>query len=104
MPDWSYRTFLRPLLFRQSAEAARDFTLSSMGKLASLPLGPKVINLMGYMTPPASVARSALGINFPGPVGLSAGLDPHFVAVQALSQFGFGFIEVGPVTKAPITS
>ncbi|MEY4576957.1 MAG: hypothetical protein RL701_1660, partial [Pseudomonadota bacterium] len=40
----------------------------------------------------------ALGLSFPTPIGLAAGLDKDGVAVQALSALGFGFIEIGTLT------
>lgn len=42
-----------------------------------------------------------MGIQFPNRVGLAAGLDKNGQYVDALSQFGFGFIEVGTVTPRP---
>lgn len=39
-----------------------------------------------------------MGIKFPNRVGLAAGLDKNGEYVDALSHFGFGFIEVGTVT------
>src|SRR5439155_24678208 len=38
------------------------------------------------------------------PIGLAAGLDPRCLAPAALSQFGFGFLELGPVTLLPVAS
>lgn len=102
MPDWSYHTLFRPLLFRLPAIQARRWTLNAIGALAKCPGGPGLIELMGHMQPPASLQRERLGITFPTPVGLGAGLDPNATALAALSQFGFGYIELGPVTKEPI--
>lgn len=101
MPDWSYQTLFRPLLFRAPSIRARDITLGAMGALASLPGGGKVIELFGDTRPPVGVRQSAWEIEFPGPVGLGAGLDVHTVALPALARCGFGFLEVGPVTVAP---
>lgn len=42
--------------------------------------------------------RTVMGIQFPNPVGLAAGLDKNAEHVDALAQLGFGFIEVGTVT------
>jgi len=98
MPDWAYRTVMRPLLFRVAPEAARDFTLGAMGSLDALPGGPALIEFFGHMLPPAEVRKSLLGIDFPGPVGLGAGLDLKAEGASALSRFGFGFMELGPVT------
>ena len=38
------------------------------------------------------------GLNLPNPVGLAAGFDKNAEAVPALSQAGFGFLEVGAAT------
>ena len=43
----------------------------------------------------------ALGLEFPNPVGLAAGLDKDAAHIDALSRLGFGFIEVGTVTPRP---
>ena len=51
MPDWSYGTVFRPLLFRLPFPFARDFCLGFMGRLASLPLGGAVIDFLGHMRP-----------------------------------------------------
>ena len=42
-----------------------------------------------------------MGLNFPNPVGLAAGLDKTAAHIDALGSFGFGFIEVGTVTPRP---
>ncbi|HSG65298.1 MAG TPA: quinone-dependent dihydroorotate dehydrogenase, partial [Gammaproteobacteria bacterium] len=46
-------------------------------------------------------ARRVMGIDFPNPVGLAAGLDKNGEFVDGLSRLGFGFIEVGTVTPRP---
>src|SRR5437763_15291455 len=58
MPDWSYQTLFRPLLFRLSPIRARTITLGAMGALAALPGGGKVIELFGDTQPPASIRQS----------------------------------------------
>lgn len=102
MPDWSYRTLLRPPLFLLPPEQARDLTLRATGTLAALPLGPQLIETVGDMRPAPALRRSLWGLDFPGPVGLGAGSDRYAGALTALARFGFGFIEVGPVTAEPI--
>ncbi|MBI1901086.1 MAG: dihydroorotate dehydrogenase [Planctomycetia bacterium] len=98
MPDWSYRTVLKPLLFLLPAQAARGFALGAMGTLARLPLGGRVIDFLGHMRPADALRRELLGTTLASPVGLGCGLDVHAVALRALARFGFGFLEVGPVT------
>ena len=43
----------------------------------------------------------ALGLDFPGPLGLAAGFDKDGQGVAGLAALGFGFIEVGTVTARP---
>ena len=42
-----------------------------------------------------------MGLKFPNPVGLAAGLDKDAAHIDALARMGFGFIEVGTVTPRP---
>jgi dihydroorotate dehydrogenase len=100
MPDWFYRTVSRPLLFRLPSVAARDFSLGLMGRLARMPLGSRLIDLLGHMSPDPRLRRTLLSVPFPSAVGLGPGLDINAVALPALARFGFGFLEVGPVTAA----
>ncbi len=39
-----------------------------------------------------------MGLTFPNPVGLAAGLDKNGEHIDALASLGFGFIEIGTVT------
>jgi dihydroorotate dehydrogenase len=43
----------------------------------------------------------ALGLDFPGPLGLAAGFDKDGHGVTGLAALGFGFVEVGTVTARP---
>jgi dihydroorotate dehydrogenase len=42
-----------------------------------------------------------MGLNFPNPVGLAAGLDKNGEHIDALASLGFGFVEIGTVTPRP---
>jgi dihydroorotate dehydrogenase len=50
---------------------------------------------------PRSSPRTVMGLQFPSPVGLAAGLDKNGEHIDALSALGFGFLEVGTVTPRP---
>jgi dihydroorotate dehydrogenase len=102
MPDWSYRTVFRPLLFRLPARLARDLTLRIMGTLARMPFGPHIIEFLGHMRPDPRLARTLLDQRFASSVGLGPGIDVNAVALPALARFGFGFLELGPITLAPV--
>lgn len=99
MPDWFYRTVTQPVLFRLPAVQARDLTLGFLGTLARLPFGPAVIDFLGHMRADPRLRESHLNIGFPTVVGLGPGLDARAAALPALARFGFGFLDVGPVTE-----
>jgi dihydroorotate dehydrogenase len=98
MPDWSYQTLFRPVLFQLPSKPARDFTLNAMGFLSRLPGGSLVIRTLGHMETAPVLQTELEGVPLKYPVGLSGGLDTRGTAHRAMAQFGFGFIEIGPVT------
>lgn len=51
--------------------------------------------------PVPALPRRVMGIDFPNPVGLAAGLDKNGDYLDALASVGFGFIELGTVTPRP---
>lgn len=81
----------RPLLFSLDAESAHDLTLPALRRAASL-------GLTGMVRKPDPDPRTVMGITFPNPVGLAAGLDKDGRYIDGLAALGFGFIEVGTVT------
>jgi dihydroorotate dehydrogenase len=45
--------------------------------------------------------KEVFGLKFKNPVGLAAGFDKNAVLYNELSDFGFGFIEIGTLTPKP---
>jgi dihydroorotate dehydrogenase len=86
---------LRPLLFLLSPERAHHLTFSLL-KLASKV--PGALALVGGRKPPTDAAVELMGIRFPGPVGLAAGMDKDARYVNEMVALGFGFVEVGTLT------
>lgn len=85
----------RPLLFSMEPEAAHQFTFSWADRLQRMGLLKRLVPKV--IPNPIKV----MGIEFPNPVGLSAGLDKNADHIDALSTLGFGFLEVGTVTPRP---
>ena len=82
----------RPLLFTLAPERAHELTLSLL----------KSSHKMGMMRQNvASKPVTCMGIEFPNPVGLAAGLDKNGAYIDALASQGFGFIEIGTITPLP---
>mgnify|MGYP001282501248 CR=1 FL=1 len=85
-------SLLRPLLFALDAEEAHALVLAALARMPRwCPPGPA----------PRVGPIEAMGLRFPNPVGLAAGLDKDGVAIDALARLGFGFIEVGTATPRP---
>lgn len=89
-------SFLRKLLFCLPAETSHEITLDLLGATERLRL---ISLLAGNKLPDRPV--KAMGLTFPNPVGLAAGLDKNASCFNALGALGFGFVEVGTVTPLP---
>lgn len=85
----------KPWLFALDPEQAHELVF------ANLELPAKLGLLRIACGKPVSNPVKLLGMTFPNRVGLAAGLDKNGAHVSALSQMGFGFIEVGTVTPLP---
>jgi dihydroorotate dehydrogenase len=85
----------RPLLFALEPETAHALTF---GLLESA-RGAGLASLLRSGAP--SLPVRAMGMEFPNPVGLAAGLDKNGEHIDALLDLGFGFVEVGAVTPRP---
>jgi dihydroorotate dehydrogenase len=85
----------RPFLFALDAERAHGLGLSSLEALHRLRLQRLLAG------GPRPFPTKLLGLTFPNPVGLAAGLDKNGEHVDALLALGFGFVEVGTVTPRP---
>lgn len=85
----------RKLLFKLDPETAHHLALEAMDAGANLGLSKLAC------AKPVNAPVTVMGIEFPNAVGLAAGLDKNADHLKALSQLGFGFIEVGTVTPEP---
>lgn len=92
-------TLVKQILFRFDPETAHEISLSGLNFLHRL-------NLIPFLMGKPSKKRDkqpvhVMGINFPNRVGLAAGLDKDGEYFEALSDCGFGFVEIGTVTPLP---
>ena len=93
---------LRALWFKLDPEYSQRITLAVLGALGKThPFDQYLAEYFRGKLPlcPARV----MGIDFPNPVGLAAGLDKNARAVDGLGALGFGFLELGTVTPLPQT-
>jgi len=85
-------SLIRPALFALDAEIAHHLTLGSLRVLNKLGLSGLLAASTSYDP------RKVMGLTFPNPVGLAAGLDKNGACINGLAALGFGFIEIGTVT------
>jgi dihydroorotate dehydrogenase len=88
-------SLIRPALFQLDPEAAHHLTLTGLRRAHNLHLSRLIA------APVAASPRTVMGLNFPNPVGLAAGLDKNGDCIDGLTALGFGFIEIGTVTPLP---
>jgi dihydroorotate dehydrogenase len=86
---------LRKFMFQLDAETAHDFAIKGLHMTGSTPFSAV------YKQTVADKPTKVMGITFPNPVGLSAGLDKNGECINAFGAMGFGFVEIGTVTPRP---
>src|SRR6266702_2596162 len=95
-----YRLLYRMVLRRVPAEAAHLAAFGLIRVFGRVARVPGAAWLLGrWLGPRDPVLRvRALGLEFPGPLGLAAGFDKDARGTRGLAALGFGFVEVGTVT------
>lgn len=86
---------IRKVLFQFDAETIHELTIKGLKSTGKSPLN--VFYKQQVQNKPVKV----MGIKFPNPVGLAAGLDKNGECINAFAAMGFGFVEVGTVTPRP---
>lgn len=98
-----YRAVVRPALFRLSRSDPERAHELAMALLAALNRTDQVAAAAQLLAGPAvrdsALEQSLFGRRFPNPVGLAAGFDKNALAPRALAALGFGFLELGTVTR-----
>lgn len=97
-PDM-YKSLIRPLLFRFDPEEVHHFSFKMIKIMNQLGLGGLIKSAFTVEDP--SLEREVFGLKFKNTVGLAAGFDKDAKLYKELSNFGFGFIEIGTLTPKP---
>ncbi|WP_211765886.1 quinone-dependent dihydroorotate dehydrogenase [Kutzneria sp. CA-103260] len=93
-----YKQLVRRTLFRFGGgdpEVAHERTMGVLRRVAGMPPVLSALRARYGVVAP----RTVFGVHFPNPVGLAAGMDKDGVALPAWPALGFGFVEVGTVTR-----
>ena len=91
-----YRLLFRVVLRRLPAETAHQVGFALIRAAGTAGVAGVLRRWLGPRDPALRVR--ALGLEFPGPLGLAAGFDKDARATSGLGALGFGFVEVGTVT------
>lgn len=83
-----FSSVLKPILFKMDPERAHNLGLWAIRK-----------GLVPFRSRCHERPVKKLGLSFTNPVGLAAGFDKNAVAVDQWHKFGFGFAEIGTVTR-----
>ncbi|TYP72921.1 dihydroorotate oxidase A [Aquimarina intermedia] len=98
--NFMYKTILRPILFNYDPEKVHHFTFRMIKSLFRIPLVSKIIKKI-YRVKDKRLQKEIFGLTFDNPVGLAAGFDKDAKLFNELSDFGFGFVEIGTLTPKP---
>ncbi len=83
---------IRSALFQFDAEKIHEHTIHALKKVSGTPFEALITQRL------ANKPVESMGMTFPNPVGLAAGLDKNGECIDAFAAMGFGFIEIGTVT------
>lgn len=92
-----YKLIIRPILFLFDPEKIHHFSFATISFLNKIPGVSALIRAMFCMED-KRLEREVFGLKFKNPVGLAAGFDKNASLFNQLSNFGFGFIEIGTLT------
>lgn len=90
----SLYSIMKPLLFCLPPEVAHTWALKGL-RLA------RILKITDFFPESFTAPKQVMGLSFQNPVGLAAGFDKNGDYIEALATLGFGFIEVGTITKKP---
>ena len=97
----AYRWLFDHLLTRVDAEQAHHVGFAALRLGRPALASPVGATALARTRRSADSTVHALGLTFPGPLGLAAGFDKNAVGIDALAALGFSFVEVGTVTGEP---
>jgi dihydroorotate dehydrogenase len=91
---------IKPLLFQFDPENIHYAVTGGLRRVNRI-WGVKSLLKNLYQLEDKRLEREVMGLKFKNPLGLAAGFDKNASMIEELSEFGFGFIEIGTVTPLP---
>lgn len=97
---WLYQKVAKPIFFRFDPEQVHDRIVKLGARLGRWRLTRWVTERL-FSFAHSGLRQEILGLDFPNPVGLTAGFDKNATLIQTMPAVGFGFVEVGSITGEP---
>lgn len=94
-----YKAIVRPLFFLMDPEKVHHLSFFLIKFFSNIGFGGLFRSL--YVVNNKKLEREVFGLKFKNPVGLAAGFDKDAKLYNELSNFGFGFVEIGTLTPKP---
>ncbi|HXF09482.1 MAG TPA: quinone-dependent dihydroorotate dehydrogenase, partial [Desulfuromonadaceae bacterium] len=91
-----YHKWVRPALFKQNAERAHNSAIALLGQVSR---DEFLCDVAAHFFGAPELPIDLFGLRFPNPIGLAAGMDKFAAAVPVWEKLGFGFCELGGVTR-----
>src|SRR5210317_746127 len=95
-----YKLFIKPILFFFDPEWVHYRVFDFLRFIHKIP-GMGILIRSVYQVKDQRLEKKLFGLTFPNPIGLAAGFDKDAKLYKELSNFGFGFIEIGTLTPKP---
>lgn len=92
-----YKAIIRPFFFLFDPEKVHHWVFFWIRLFHKIPFVSRILKGV-FSVNRRDLKKTVFGIEFPNPVGLAAGFDKNAIAIDALANFGFGFIEIGTLT------
>ncbi len=94
-----YKFLIRPLFFLLDPERVHYISFKLIKFFSKI--GMSGVFRLLFVVKDKRLEREVFGLKFENPVGLAAGFDKNAVLYNELSNFGFGFVEIGTLTPKP---
>ena len=92
-----YKSLLNLFLKHNTTDKAFKIAATTLSLIRSIPFGKQLLRLRYKSRIKENLRKEVFGLEFKNPVGLAASVDKDASYYDILSEFGFSFIEVGPM-------
>lgn len=99
-----YKSLLNFFLSHNSTEKAFRLAASFMTAVRNIPFGRQLLRLRYKSRIKGGLSKDVFGLEFKHPIGLAASVDKDASFYDVLSEFGFSFIEIGPMNVTDANS